>query len=326
MILAAWAAIAIENARLYESVAARRDELEHSTRRLEAARAIAVAVGAEMELEPVLELIAKRGRALVEARSLVILLREGADLVVAASAGVTERATGARVPIERSTTGQVLETRDVRADRRRLRRTCGSRPAARRRRRADRAARAARLPRPRSRACSPRSTAARDAERFSSRGRGDAAGVRRQRRDRGRARADRRSTSACATRWMPPRPSAGAGRASCTTRRCRASAGCASCSRRRCASADGGDVARAAARGRRAGRARDREPARDHHRPASGGARRARARARRSRRSSARLSAVEGLEIESRRDARRATGSGSAPSSRRRSTGSSRRR
>ena len=113
VILAAWAAIAIENARLYDAVAARRDELEHSARRVEAARAIAVAVGAEMELEPVLELIAKRGRALVEARSLVILLREGTDLVVAASAGVTARATGARVPISASTTGQVLETRTV---------------------------------------------------------------------------------------------------------------------------------------------------------------------------------------------------------------------
>jgi signal transduction histidine kinase len=113
VILAAWAAIAIENARLYEAVAARRDELEHSARRIEAARAIAVAVGAEMELETVLELIAKRGRALVEARSLVILLREGIDLVVAASAGVTERAIGARVPISASTTGQVLESRAV---------------------------------------------------------------------------------------------------------------------------------------------------------------------------------------------------------------------
>ncbi len=113
VILAAWAAIAIENARLYEAVAARRDELEHSARRIEAARAIAVAVGAEMELETVLELIAKRGRALVEARSLVILLREGTDLVVAASAGVTERAIGARVPISESTTGQVLESRAV---------------------------------------------------------------------------------------------------------------------------------------------------------------------------------------------------------------------
>ena len=113
LILAAWAAIAIENARLYEAVAARRDELEQAARRLEAARTIAVAVGAEMELEQVLELIAKRGRALVEARSLVILLREGHDHVVAASAGVTQRATGVRVPIRDSATGQVLETRTV---------------------------------------------------------------------------------------------------------------------------------------------------------------------------------------------------------------------
>jgi signal transduction histidine kinase len=114
LILAAWAAIAIENARLYDAVAARRDALEQSARRLEAASAIAVAVGAEMELENVLELIAKRGRALVAARSLVILLREGEDLVVVASAGVTERAIGARVPIGESTTGQVLESRQVR--------------------------------------------------------------------------------------------------------------------------------------------------------------------------------------------------------------------
>ena len=113
LILAAWAAIAIENARLYEAVAARRDELEQSARRLEASRTIAVAVGAEMELEQVLELIAKRGRALVEARSLVILLREGDDLVVVASAGVTERATGVRVPISDSTTGHVLQSRTV---------------------------------------------------------------------------------------------------------------------------------------------------------------------------------------------------------------------
>jgi signal transduction histidine kinase len=112
-ILATWAAIAIENARLYEAAAARRDQLEQSARRLEAAHAIAVAVGAEMELENVLELIAKRGRALVEARSLVILLRHGADLVVAASAGVTDHAIGARVPIGGSTSGQVLESRTM---------------------------------------------------------------------------------------------------------------------------------------------------------------------------------------------------------------------
>lgn len=113
VILAAWAAIAIENARLYEAVGDRRDELEQAARRLEAARAIAVAVGADMELEHVLELIAKRGRALVRARSLVILLLEGTDLVVAANVGETERAVGARVPVEGSATGQVLRSDTV---------------------------------------------------------------------------------------------------------------------------------------------------------------------------------------------------------------------
>jgi signal transduction histidine kinase len=113
VILAAWAAVAIENARLYEAAAGRRDELERATRRLEAAQTIAVAVGAEMQLEHVLELIAKRGRALVDARSLVILLREGTDLVVAASVGITDRAIGARVPIDGSTTGQVLESGEL---------------------------------------------------------------------------------------------------------------------------------------------------------------------------------------------------------------------
>ena len=67
-ILAAWAAIAIENARLYEAVAARRDELEVSVRRLEATTAIARAIGGETDLDRVLELIVKRGRALVGAR------------------------------------------------------------------------------------------------------------------------------------------------------------------------------------------------------------------------------------------------------------------
>jgi signal transduction histidine kinase len=113
VVLAGWAAIAIENARLYEVVAARRDELEQSARRLEASRTIAVAVGAEMELDSVLELIAKRGRALVQARSLVILLREGEDLVVTASAGVAERVIGARIPVAGSTSGQVLKSRSV---------------------------------------------------------------------------------------------------------------------------------------------------------------------------------------------------------------------
>ena len=87
VILAEWAAVAIDNARLYETSQQRREELEKAVRGLEATRDVAVAIGGQIQLEPVLELIAKRGRALVGARSLVIMLRDGEELVVQASAG-----------------------------------------------------------------------------------------------------------------------------------------------------------------------------------------------------------------------------------------------
>jgi len=109
VILADWAAVAIDNARLYETSQLRRRELERAVRGLEATRDIAVAIGGEISLEHVLELIAKRGRALVEARSLVIMLREGDELVVHASAGYVEGPPGTRLAISDSTSGQVLE-------------------------------------------------------------------------------------------------------------------------------------------------------------------------------------------------------------------------
>jgi signal transduction histidine kinase len=55
---------------------------------LQAASEVAIAVGGETDLRRVLEAIVERGRALVEARALIILLREGAELVVAATAAV----------------------------------------------------------------------------------------------------------------------------------------------------------------------------------------------------------------------------------------------
>ena len=65
MILADWAATAIENARLYHSSEQRREQLEQAVLGLEAARDIADAIGGAFELQRILELIAKRGRALV---------------------------------------------------------------------------------------------------------------------------------------------------------------------------------------------------------------------------------------------------------------------
>jgi len=111
VILADWAAIAIVNAKLYESSERRREEVEKAFRGLEATRDVAVAIGGEIELEHVLELIVKRGRALVGARSLVIMLRDGEELVVQTSAGHVQEMRGARLPIAGSTSGQVLERR-----------------------------------------------------------------------------------------------------------------------------------------------------------------------------------------------------------------------
>ncbi|MGD1058305.1 MAG: GAF domain-containing sensor histidine kinase [Solirubrobacteraceae bacterium] len=111
VILADWAAIAIDNARMYESSERRREEAEKAIRGLEATRDVAVAIGGEIALEHVLELIVKRGRALVGARSLVIMLRDGHELVVQASAGHVEEMRGTRLPIAGSTSGQVLEHR-----------------------------------------------------------------------------------------------------------------------------------------------------------------------------------------------------------------------
>jgi len=108
IVLAQWAATAIENARLYEASERRRDEAEQAVRSLEAARDIADAVGGVADLDRVLELIVKRGRALVKAKSLLIMLRERDELVVAASAGHAPGAHGRRIPIETSTSGQVL--------------------------------------------------------------------------------------------------------------------------------------------------------------------------------------------------------------------------
>jgi signal transduction histidine kinase len=111
LVLADWAAIAIENARLYAGVERRRGELERAVRGLEATTEIARALAGETELERVLELIVKRGRALVEAQTVVILLLDGDELAVAASAGdVAEAAHGARVPLAGSMSGDVLLT------------------------------------------------------------------------------------------------------------------------------------------------------------------------------------------------------------------------
>ena len=114
LVLAEWAAIAIENARLYGRAEERRDELERAVRGLEATTAISRAVGGEIDLHRVLELVVKRGRALVEAKSLLILLKDDEGLVVGAIAGDSAGgAVGTRLPNTGTIPEEVLGSRHV---------------------------------------------------------------------------------------------------------------------------------------------------------------------------------------------------------------------
>jgi signal transduction histidine kinase len=110
IVLAEWAAIAIGNARLYEDVARRGAELERAVRGLEATATVARAVGFETDLDRVLELVVKRGRALLDADSLLVILQEGDEFCVAAAAGeVGADAVGVRLPLEGTLVGAVVE-------------------------------------------------------------------------------------------------------------------------------------------------------------------------------------------------------------------------
>ena len=108
IVLAQFAATAIENARLYQAAERGRQELMRAVRGLEAARTISDAIGTELSLDTILELIAKRGRALVGARSVVIMLVDGDELVLVAGTGTTGDRRGERIAIAGSTSGKVL--------------------------------------------------------------------------------------------------------------------------------------------------------------------------------------------------------------------------
>jgi signal transduction histidine kinase len=111
VVLSEWAAVAIDNARLYEHVERRRLELERVVRGLEATAAISRAVGFETELDRVLELIVKRGRAMSEARSFIVLLQHDDLLRVEACAGeIVHDVVGTTIPVEGSLAGAVATT------------------------------------------------------------------------------------------------------------------------------------------------------------------------------------------------------------------------
>lgn len=87
VLMAEFAGIAIDHARRYSSTESQRAELQSAVNALDATVQIAQAVGDETDLNVVLQLVAKRGRALVSARALVIEYERGGQTVVAAAAG-----------------------------------------------------------------------------------------------------------------------------------------------------------------------------------------------------------------------------------------------
>ncbi|HEY2437562.1 MAG TPA: GAF domain-containing sensor histidine kinase, partial [Solirubrobacteraceae bacterium] len=87
VLLAEFAGVAIDHARQFGDSESQRIELEHTVNALDATIQIARALGGQTELPAILELVAKRGRALVSARVLVIELLHGDQLELAAGAG-----------------------------------------------------------------------------------------------------------------------------------------------------------------------------------------------------------------------------------------------
>jgi GAF domain-containing protein len=112
VMLARYAAIAIDNARRLHAVSGRRDELERTVAAMRATVEISRALAGETDFDVVLELIAKRGRALVGAGALVIQLAVGDHLRIAAVAGAVDRdVVGRELPMEGTVAGRVLQTR-----------------------------------------------------------------------------------------------------------------------------------------------------------------------------------------------------------------------
>jgi len=112
VMLAELAGVAIANARRYTRVRERREELERTVSALQATTEISRAIGGETDLDSILALVAKRGRALVDARLLLVELRDGPGLVVATGAGeLPEGLIGQRVALEGTVADQAMRTK-----------------------------------------------------------------------------------------------------------------------------------------------------------------------------------------------------------------------
>ena len=110
--LARFAGLAIDHARRYTGATTRGDELARMVAALEATTEITHAVGGATDVDVILELVAKRGRALVSAQALLIEIVDGAELVVAAAAGERPAGlVGERIALADSVASAALRTR-----------------------------------------------------------------------------------------------------------------------------------------------------------------------------------------------------------------------
>jgi signal transduction histidine kinase len=102
-LLAAQAAVAVENARLYESAT-------RWSQQLESLNEVGAALVGELELEPLLDIIAARLRELIGARLVAIALPVGEALRIAAADGAgADDLTRVKLVTDDSKTGRVLE-------------------------------------------------------------------------------------------------------------------------------------------------------------------------------------------------------------------------
>jgi signal transduction histidine kinase len=111
VLLAEFAGVAIDHARRYTGSEQRRTELQGTVNALEATLEIAGALGGETDLKTILELVAKRGQALVSARALVIELERDGELLIAAAAGaLSQELVGRRLSLTDTVASTALRT------------------------------------------------------------------------------------------------------------------------------------------------------------------------------------------------------------------------
>jgi two-component system, NarL family, sensor histidine kinase DevS len=108
-LVAELAGVAIDHARRYCGLESRHLELRRTVEALDSTLQIARALGGETDLGMILSLVAKRGRALVSARALVIEQEHAGEMVIAAAAGeLPEGLVGQHVDLHDSVAAAAL--------------------------------------------------------------------------------------------------------------------------------------------------------------------------------------------------------------------------